>query len=146
MFSISLPLRVVLRIQNILHPSQFRSFYILVPPNITDAPKKIVEAEEGGSVILTCHASGTKPYVVTWFYNGDSSGLPLYSTVGYDGSLFLRKISARYQGRYTCRVKNAAGSVSHETRIIVSKCSQCFLFTRNFFRISISSTLRLPLI
>jgi hypothetical protein len=43
-------------------------------------------------------------------------------------------------------VKNAAGSVSHETRIIVSKCSQCFLFTRNFFRISISSTLRLPLI
>ena len=102
--------------------------FVLVPPNITDAPKEITEVEEGGSAILTCHASGTKPYVVTWFFNGESSGMPLYTTVGYDGSLFLRELSERSQGKYTCTIKNAAGSVSHETRIIVSKCS-----SRRFF-------------
>ena len=98
-------------------------FYILVLPNITDVPKKLIAVDEGGSVVLTCRASGTKPYVVTWFYKGDSSGMPLYSTIGYDGSLFLRKMSTTSRGKYTCIVKNAAGSVSRDTRIVVSKCS-----------------------
>ena len=106
---------------------------------MTDVPKKLMEVDEGGSAILICRASGTKPNVVTWSFKGDSSSMPLYSNVGYDGSLFLRKISIRSQGKYTCIVKNAAGSVEYETRVVVSKCPSWY-FSRNFFKINTIST------
>lgn len=93
---------------------------------MTNVTKKMIVAEEGGSVVLTCLASGTRPYVVIWSYKGDSSSMPLYSNIEYDGSLVLHKMSISSQGKYRCVVKNAAGSASHETRIIVSKCLGVF--------------------
>ena len=47
--------------------------------------------------------------------------MPYHSSVGYDGNLVLRRVSASSGGKYTCIVKNAAGSVSHNTKIVVSK-------------------------
>lgn len=104
---------------------------------MTDVPKELVEVEEEESVVLTCRASGTKPYVVTWFFDGSSS-MPLFSKVGYDGSLHIRKLSKSSGGKYTCTVKNAAGSVSHEFRIIVSK-----YFSRYFSHTTYTNFLKL---
>ncbi|XP_028403761.1 uncharacterized protein LOC114526372 [Dendronephthya gigantea] len=94
-----------------------------VPPSMADVPKQLVEADEGNSVVLTCRASGTKPHVVTWLFEGSSS-IPLFSNVGYDGSLYIRKLSKSSGGKYTCTVKNAAGSISHDINIVV-KLKHC---------------------
>ena len=88
---------------------------------MTIVPKKLVKVKEGRDVVLTCSAYGTKPFVVTWFHNDGSDSLPLYSKILTNGSLSLRKVSTRSRGKYTCVVKNAAGSASYETRIVVSK-------------------------
>lgn len=93
----------------------------LVPPSITDPPNQIISAKEGKTWQFTCHALGSKPSVVTWYFGGKRHGLPSKAIVTYDGTLILRTITASYQGRYTCVVQNAAGTTSQDKHFFVGK-------------------------
>lgn len=97
------------------------SFLTLVPPVITEVQKDFVSVKEGKTLLLTCNASGTKPYVVMWYFNGKINPVPSSAVVKYDGSLFFGAITPGCQGRYTCVVKNAAGMTSRNQRVIVGK-------------------------
>lgn len=90
-----------------------------VPPFITDVSDQTIAVEEGKSLSLTCHASGNRPYVVTWYFKRPTHTMPLSASVQYDGSLFLSAVTASCQGVYTCVVRNAAGMASQDKRVIV---------------------------
>ncbi|XP_028977098.1 protein turtle homolog B isoform X2 [Esox lucius] len=88
------------------------------PPNFTDTPPQYVEAKEGGSITLTCVASGNPRPSISWLREGeivqDSSKYKVT-----DGSLTVLLVSREDRGAYTCRAHSIQGEVVHTTRLLV---------------------------
>lgn len=131
-----------------------------MPPNVTGIPNKEVTVDEGEHLVLSCQASGTSPLVFTWSYKGDGGNMPHPSYTANDGSLHIDHVTASARGRYTCEVRNAAGSAKYETNVDISKwfiaicqsdarTSTAFLFLESFqpFHVKINyiSNYKIPL-
>ncbi|KAL0994526.1 hypothetical protein UPYG_G00123500 [Umbra pygmaea] len=88
------------------------------PPNFTNTPPQYVEAKEGGSITLSCVASGNPKPSISWLREGklvEDSGKYKVS----DGSLTVLMVSREDRGAYTCRAYSIQGEVAHTTRLLV---------------------------
>uniref|UniRef100_A0A8C7CL77 Immunoglobulin superfamily member 9B n=1 Tax=Oncorhynchus kisutch TaxID=8019 RepID=A0A8C7CL77_ONCKI len=100
------------------HNGSWVHLTVNAPPNFTDTPPQYVEAKEGGSITLSCVASGNPKPSVSWIREGE----PVEDSDKYkvsDGSLAVLSVSRKDRGAYTCRAYSIQGEVVHTTRLLV---------------------------
>ncbi|XP_038844401.1 protein turtle homolog B [Salvelinus namaycush] len=100
------------------HNGSWVHLTVNAPPNFTDTPPQYVEAKEGGSITLSCVASGNPKPSVSWIREGE----PVEDSDKYkvsDGSLTVLSVSRKDRGAYTCRAYSIQGEVVHTTRLLV---------------------------
>ncbi|XP_048016950.1 protein turtle homolog B isoform X6 [Megalobrama amblycephala] len=100
------------------HNGSWVHLTVNAPPTFTDTPPQYVEAREGGSITLTCTASGNPKPVVTWLREGDQLTSNRKYTVS-DGSLTVQAITREDRGAYSCRAHSDQGEALHTTRLLV---------------------------
>uniref|UniRef100_A0A4W5K4F7 Immunoglobulin superfamily member 9B n=1 Tax=Hucho hucho TaxID=62062 RepID=A0A4W5K4F7_9TELE len=100
------------------HNGSWVHLTVNAPPNFTDTPPQYVEAKEGGSITLSCVASGNPKPSISWIREGE----PVEDSDKYkvsDGSLTVLSVSRKDRGAYTCRAYSIQGEVVHTTRLLV---------------------------
>uniref|UniRef100_A0A673XVK6 Immunoglobulin superfamily member 9B n=1 Tax=Salmo trutta TaxID=8032 RepID=A0A673XVK6_SALTR len=95
---------------NTFHNGSWVHLTVNAPPNFTDTPPLYVEAKEGGSITLSCVASGNPKPSINWLREGE----PVSA-----GSLTVLLVSREDRGAYTCRAYSIQGEVVHTTRLLV---------------------------
>uniref|UniRef100_A0A8C7JAF3 Immunoglobulin superfamily member 9B n=1 Tax=Oncorhynchus kisutch TaxID=8019 RepID=A0A8C7JAF3_ONCKI len=103
---------------NTFHNGSWVHLTVNAPPSFTDTPPLYVEAKEGGSITLSCIASGNPKPSINWLREGE----PLEDSIKYkvsDGSLTVLLVSRGDRGAYTCRAYSIQGEVVHTTRLLV---------------------------
>jgi len=82
-------------------------------PEVTELPRRFVNATEGDEVILHCKSIGFPTPVVTWRLNWDNVPSPprvTMTSVDGTGTLTIRNIQLSDQGAYSCQAINAVGT------------------------------------
>ncbi|KAH6928160.1 hypothetical protein HPB50_012349 [Hyalomma asiaticum] len=74
---------------------------------------------QGGSVTLTCRATGSPKPTVNWARTSDTAGEMVVPAANAkmqaspNGTLLIEEVTPEDTGKYTCTAQNAIGSVSH---------------------------------
>ena len=102
-----------------------KSISFAVPPNIVAFEFGEIPANFEDSVSVNCLiSSGDLPVDVEWLFNGKSinsySGVSTMKSGKRASVLTIDSVHAGHAGKYTCKAKNHAESVSHTAELIVN--------------------------
>ncbi|KAJ7383467.1 hypothetical protein OS493_027628 [Desmophyllum pertusum] len=92
-------------------PSVNADIVIYVPPSLVSSAANVTKTV-GESVKFECSFNGIPKPVIQWFYASGGSMVQLQQTNHYvisAGSLEIRQITKKDEGRYICRAVNVAG-------------------------------------
>eukprot|EP00106_Octopus_bimaculoides_P001607 XP_014769049.1 PREDICTED: Down syndrome cell adhesion molecule homolog [Octopus bimaculoides] len=96
---------------------------ILEPPTI--APFSFQKQTQAGRrvTVICLISSGELPIVVGWLRNGQvippDLGITVKQTIQYNSLLFIKEVSPRHNGNYTCYANNSVGYDSYTASLVV---------------------------
>ncbi|GCC38858.1 hypothetical protein chiPu_0022983, partial [Chiloscyllium punctatum] len=93
-------------------------------PSFRLTPPAVVEIRLGEPARLTCDAWGRPQPVITWSKDGVALPLPLGHPAGQqyqvvNGSVVMPAVGRGATGVYTCRARNAEGTIAHSSTLLV---------------------------
>ncbi|KAH6928692.1 hypothetical protein HPB50_018635 [Hyalomma asiaticum] len=106
-------------VKNIYGFDSYSAYLDVEAPPVLKKTTPDTNVVQGGSVTLTCHATGSPKPTVKWSKPPGTAGEGASPTdnarmqASPNGTLFIEEVTAEDAGKYTCTAQNAIGSVSH---------------------------------
>ncbi|KAH6928161.1 hypothetical protein HPB50_012350 [Hyalomma asiaticum] len=106
-------------VKNIYGFDSYSAYLDVEAPPVLKKTTPDTNVVQGGSVTLSCHASGSPKPTISWSKpSGTAKETTIFATnprmlVSPNGTLIMEDVTEDDAGKYTCRAANGIGSVSH---------------------------------